>query len=437
MTPVCNKTDGHFLLTIHICYDKIKYCVKEVKNLQYKRLKMACYSVGLSMSVVGNMPPILFLTFRKLYGLSYTVLGLFIVINFLTQLAVDFIFSFFSHKFNIEKTVKSIPVITLAGLLIYAFMPMVFPQNAFRWLFIGTVIFSAAAGLGEVLISPVIAAIPSDDPDKEMSKLHSAYAWGVIPVVIISTLFILFLGGEKWHFLVLMFMAVPAISAILFSKAEIPKMETPKRVSGVLKLFKRKTLWLCIIAIFLGGAAECTMAQWASAYIENALAVPKVWGDIFGVTFFALTLGLGRTLYSKYGKDVTRILVWGAAGATVCYFAASVTMNSYIGLIACALTGFCTALMWPGCLVVAADNFKESGVFIYAIMAAGGDLGASVVPQLVGIISDTAMKNQHILSLAQSLSISPEQLGMRAGMLIGTVFPLMAILVYSKLRRAR
>jgi len=403
--------------------------------MQYKRLKMACYTVGLSMSVVGNMPPILFLTFRQFYGLSYTVLGLFIVLNFFTQLIIDLIFLFFSHKFNIEKTVKAIPLITLAGLLIYAIMPTVFPGSAFWWLLMGTVIFSSAAGLGEVLISPVIAAIPSDDPDREMSKLHSAYAWGVIPVVIISTLFILFVGGDRWPLLVLLFATVPLVSAILFAGTKIPEIETPEKVSGVLKLFKKGTLWICIFAIFLGGAAECTMAQWASAYIENALAIPKVWGDIFGVAFFALTLGLGRTLYSKYGKDVTRVLIWGAVGATVCYFVAAVSVNPFVGLVACAFTGISTALMWPGCLTVSADFFKESGVFIYAIMAAGGDLGASAVPQLVGIVSDVAMKNEYISSLSGSMALSPEQLGMRLGMLVGMIFPLTAIFVYCRLRK--
>ncbi len=56
-------------------------------------------------------------------------------------------------------------------------------------LVIGTVIFSASSELAEVLISPVIAAIPSDNPEREMSKLHSIYAWGVVGIVIVSTSF--------------------------------------------------------------------------------------------------------------------------------------------------------------------------------------------------------------------------------------------------------
>ena len=168
------------------------------KNL---RLKLACYSANVTMSVVGNLSPILFLTFRSLYGISYGLLGLLVLINFATQLAVDLIFSFFSHKFYIEKTVKAIPVIAAGGFLVYALWPFFLPEQVYVGLVIGTVIFSAASGLAEVLISPVIAALPADDPDREMSKLHSVYAWGVVGMVLISTLFLRFVGAEYWQWL--------------------------------------------------------------------------------------------------------------------------------------------------------------------------------------------------------------------------------------------
>ena len=69
-------------------------------NNKIKRLKYACYSANVTMSVVGNLSPVLFLTFRSLYGISFSLLGLLVLINFVTQLIIDLIFSFFSHKFN-------------------------------------------------------------------------------------------------------------------------------------------------------------------------------------------------------------------------------------------------------------------------------------------------------------------------------------------------
>ena len=193
-----------------------------------KRLKLACYSANVTMSVVGNLSPVLFLTFRTLYGISYSLLGLLVLVNFVTQLIVDLIFSFFSHKFNIPKTVKSIPLIAVVGFLVYALWPFFFPSHVFLGLVLGTVIFSAAGGLGEVLISPVIAAIPSDDPDREMSKLHSIYAWGAVAVIVISTAVLFGVGGEYWQWLALGFTLVPLFSAALFLRSEIPPMQTPE-----------------------------------------------------------------------------------------------------------------------------------------------------------------------------------------------------------------
>ena len=236
----------------------------------YLRTKLACYTVNISMSVVGNLPPLLLLTFREMYDISYSLLGLLVLINFFTQLVVDLIFSFFSHRFNIAKAVRLTPVLTVSGLLIYALWPWLFPQMVYAGLVVGTIVFSASGGFVEVLISPVIAAIPAKDPDREMSKLHSVYAWGVVGVIAVSTLFILLAGAKYWQWLALILTIIPLTSAILFAGAEIPPMETPEKVGGVLKYLKNPGLWLCVGAIFLGGAAECTMAQWASGYLEQA-----------------------------------------------------------------------------------------------------------------------------------------------------------------------
>ena len=395
-----------------------------------KHLKYACYSTNVTMSVTTNLSPILFLTFRTLYGISYSMLGLLVTINFVTQLCIDLIFSFFSHRFNIPKTVKAIPVIATAGFGLYALLPTLFPDYAYLGLALGTVIFSAASGLAEVLISPVIAALPADDPDREMSKLHSVYAWGVVGMVVFGTVFLLIGGPESWPWLTLALMTIPALSAVLFAGSEIPPMETPEKASGALKLLKNRGVWLCVLAIFLGGASECTMAQWCSGYSEQALGVPKLWGDLFGVALFSVMLGTGRSLYAKIGKNIGKVLSLGAAGATMCYFVAAVTGVPLVGLLACAVTGLCTSMLWPGSLVVASSRFPQGGVFIYAMMAAGGDMGASVGPQLVGVITDGIIAAPWAAELAGKLQVTTEQLGMKAGMLCGMLFPLAAIFVF-------
>ncbi len=401
---------------------------------KYKITKKACYLTGVSMAVAANLSPVLFLTFKNMYNLSYTLLGFLVVINFFTQLLVDLIFTFFTRYFNIHKTVRVTPFIVFAGLVIYAVFPMIFPNMAFLWILIGTVIFSVAAGLSEVLMSPVIAAIPSENPEHEMSKLHSMYAWGVVVVVIVSTLFLSVFGSENWMYLALLWSVVPFTAFVLFLKSKLPQMENFEGTSKETKIFN-KGIVLCTLCIFFGGAAECTMSQWASGFIENAIGVPKIYGDIIGVALFAALLGAGRTLYSKCGKKIINILFFGMMGAGVCYFTASLTLSPVVGIIACGLTGIFTSMLWPGTLIYVEEKFENVGVAIYALMAAGGDLGASLAPQLVGVISDKFSLTGLALQISDMFNISMEQVGMRAGLLVAGLFPVLGVLCVACMKR--
>lgn len=397
----------------------------------YRRVKYGCYVTNVAMSVVCNLSPVLFLTFRQLYGISFSLLGSLVLIGFFTQLLIDLAFSFFSHKFNIPAAVKLTPVLTVVGLVLYALLPVLLPKKlAYLGIAFGTVVFSASGGLSEVLLSSVVAAIPSENPDREMSKLHSVYAWGVVAVIVVSTFYLLAFGGENWIWLAFLFALIPLAASALYFGQEIPPLKTPERASGVKEYLKNKRLWLCVFAIFLGGAAECTMSQWSSSYLERALGIPKALGDVFGVAVFAVALGIGRSLYAKIGKNIEKVLFFGGLGAAGCYLIAALSPFAVVGLIACAFTGFCTSMLWPGSLIVGEKKFPTGGVFIFAMMAAGGDCGASVAPQLVGVVTDVVAGSAWGADLALRLGISLEQIGMRAGMLVGSLFPIAAIVLY-------
>ncbi len=398
---------------------------------QYQRTKTGCYMTNVTMSVTAGLSPLLFLTFREQYGISFTLLGLLVLINFCTQLIIDLIFSFYSHRFNIPLVVKCTPLIAAVGLLLYTLLPMAFPDYAYAGIVIGTIVFSASSGLAEVLISPVIAAIPSDNPDREMSKLHSAYAWGVVVVVLFSTVFLNFFGDANWHFLALLLALIPITASVLMMTSSIPPMETPHEgVAGVVKLIKNPRFFIYMLCIFFGGASEVSMAQWSSSFLEQSLGLPKVLGDIFGVAAFSVMLGLGRTFYAKFGKNIDRVLILGSAGTVVCYLVAALSGNAIVGLIFCAFTGFCTSMLWPGSLIISSARFPKEGVALFALMAAGGDLGASVGPQLVGVITDTIIALPGAVETATLLGLSIDQLSIKLGVLSAIIFPIGAVLTF-------
>ncbi len=395
----------------------------------YTRTKRSCYFTYLAMSSIFSLPPLLFVTFREMYGISYTLLGTLVLINFCTQLTIDLIFSFFTKYFNIHLTVKVMPLLTSAGLLTYALVPTFCPQYAYAGLVAGTVLFSVAAGLCEVLLSPLVAALPSDNPERDMSKLHSLYAYGVVMVVLVSTAYLKIFGSHNWMYLTLFWAILPFFSFILFSTSPLPEMDLSTSDSTGKAKQKNSRLMLCVLCIFFGSAAENAMTNWISGYVENALNIPKVWGDILGMAVFAVLIGLARTAYAKYGKNISLVLLVSMAGAFICYLFAGLSDSPIVAMLACVLTGIFTSMLWPGSLILMEERLPHPGVTAYALMAAGGDFGASIAPQLVGVVVDAVSGSSWAPDLASRFSMSTEQLGMKAGMLIASIFPLIGVVL--------
>ncbi|MBO8424376.1 MAG: MFS transporter [Firmicutes bacterium] len=401
----------------------------------YKRTKRACFYTYVAMSSAFGLPPLLFAAFRDMYGISYTLLGTLVLVNFLTQLSIDLIFTFFHKKFNLKVTVRVMPLLTAAGLCVYALAPMFFPERAYIGLLTGTVLFSVSAGLSEVLLSPTVAALPSDNPERDMSALHSLYAYGLVGVILLSSLYLWLFGTENWMYLTLFWAALPLVSFVLFTISPMPEITMDEPASGEAVKKRNIGLMLCVICIFMGSAAENSMTNWISVYAESALGIPKLWGDILGMALFAILLGAGRSLYARFGKNISVVLLCGMGGAALFYIIAGLSVNSTVAMIACVLVGLCSSMLWPGTLILMEENLPRSGVGAYALLAAGGDFGAAIAPQLVGVIVDAVSASAVAETLSASLSLTAEQIGIKAGILSAAFFPLIGVAVLLIIRK--
>ncbi len=407
-------------------------------NNSFKLTKFACYAAYFTMASVFCVPPMLFITFREMYGISYTMLGSLVLTNFVTQLTVDLIFTLFAKHFNTAITVRVMPILTALGLVTYALSPTLFPNATYIGLFIGTVIFSVSAGLSEVLLSPTIAAIPSENPQRDMSLLHSLYAFGVFTIVLLSSLFLKLAGRERWTLLVFLLAALPLIPAVLFMISPMPDMESGGKIDVRHNVSGRKkqiATALCVLCIFLGSCAENTMSNWISGYMETALGIDKALGDILGVAMFAILLGIARISYAKFGGDICKVLLIGMCGAAACYLTVGLTSSRILAFIACILTGLFTSMLWPGTLIMMEEKIPGAGVTAFALMAAGGDLGASFAPQMLGIITDKISLSAFAEELSTSLDLSAEQIGLKAGMLISSIYPILGALLVALIIR--
>lgn len=395
--------------------------------MNYKLTKYACYVNYLIGACVFTLPSMLFVTFHEMYGVSYTLLGTLVLTNFCTQFIIDLVFTIFGKKFNLSLTLKIMPMLVTVGFFVYALIPMLAPRYAYIGLLIGTILFSVSAGLSEVLLSAVIAALPSDNPERDMSALHSLYGYGVVTTVVLSSIYLKVFGTANWMYLAMFWGIMQIIPCVMFFLAPIPNMDLHNEETKKTDKKRYFGIALCFLCIFLGSAAENSMTNWISSFMESALQIPKAVGDLLGLMVFAILLALTRTWYAKYGKDISTVLLIGMIGASVCYVTAGLCPYPIVSMIACILVGIFSSMLWPGTLILMEEKYPGLGVVAYAIMAAGGDFGASVAPQMIGIVVDNVAVSSWALEMSSTIGITAEQIGMKTGILSASIFPILGI----------
>ena len=385
----------------------------------YKSTIYACYLGNFVLAAVINATPILFLTLMGKYDLSFEQMGRLVLVNFITQVAIDLIFSRFADRYGVRVFVVAAQLLAFSGLMLFGLAPVIF-TNAYTGFTLATILFSCGGGLLELLLSPIVNAIPTDEKAGAMSLLHSFYSWGQLTIVLVSSLLLAILGADRWYLIMMFWSLLPLVNAFVFAKVPLAPMVAQEHRTKARTIFKSKYFIICLVVIMAGGAAEISMAQWASSFLEAAMGIPKIIGDYAGVGIFALAMGIGRTWYGKMGDraDIYKVMTAGAALCLLCFLTVAFSPFPALSLVACALCGFGVSLLWPGCIVIATRKFPLAGTSMFAILAAAGDIGASLGPWLVGFTAD---KTPALLEAAQiPVSGNP---GLRVGFLLAVIFP--------------
>lgn len=170
---------------------------------------------------------------------------------------------------------------------------------------------------------------------------------------------------------------------------------------------------MAIVLMVCAGASELSMAQWASAFAEDALGFSKTVGDLIGPCMFAVTMGISRVIYGKYGSkmNLIRFMIGSGALCLCCYLMAALSSHPGISLIGCILCGFSVGIMWPGTISITSPRLPDGGTALFALLAMAGDLGGGFGPSLVGMVTQQSGDD------------------LKAGMLTGSIFPLVMIII--------
>jgi len=186
------------------------------------------------------------------------------------------------------------------------------------------------------------------------------------------------------------------------------------------KLFTVKVFWLLFILMICSGASELAMSQWASLFAEEGLGVSKTLGDLLGPCFFAVLMGISRTIYGFYGSkmNLKKTIAGSSILCVMSYLIAVFSPNPIIALLGCALCGFSVGIMWPGVFSLSSKYYPQGGTAMFAILAVGGDLGCTSGPGVVGIVANVS----HSLHY---------------GILAAVIFPILLVISISRLYTRR
>lgn len=252
---------------------------------------------------------------------------------------------------------------------------------------VGLFALGLGAGILDMVLSPVVAAINPERRAVAMNWLHSFYCVGAVVTILAGSLALK--AGLGWRGSCLVLMPLPLGLLVAFASQRFPAMSaeggrTPMRV-----LIKRGWFVAALAAIFLGGATELGMAQWLPAYAETSLGFSQ-WTGGMALLAFSVAMALGRMVIGALGGRMNpfRIMAWGCGLSVILFLTGSFLPSPVGALIACIAAGFTGSCLWPTMLAVTADRYPEGGASMFGALAALGNAGGIFMPWLVGAIAD-------------------------------------------------
>lgn len=405
-----------------------------MKPTNFRHTRIACNVGYITQAIVINLAPIFFVIFSDRYGISNASLGTLVLVNFLVQIFTDIASVRLTARLSMRACAVTAHVFSFTGLVLLGLLPMIIPHT-FTALLIATVIYSIGGGLIEVVISPIVDAIPIEETETvssakaaAMALLHSFYCWGQLTVVLVSTLLLALIGSDCWHLLPFLWAIIPFVNMFAFIRVPFPKFVSESERTPIRRILTSRLFLLGMLLMICSGAAELTVAQWASMLAEKGLGVSKVVGDILGPCAFALFMGIGRMIYGILGTrlPLTKSLLVCSVTCVLSYIMISLFKNPVVALAGCSVCGISVSLMWPGVLSLTAREFPKGGAALFSLLAISGDIGCSAGPWLTGLVSN-AVDTVRLSRLPVFSGLAPEQIALKVGVLASVLFPIIMI----------
>ncbi len=148
---------------------------------------------------------------------------------------------------------------------------------------------------------------------------------------------------------------------------------------------------------------------------------PKALGDLAGPCMFAITMGISRMIFGKYGDkmDLMKFMAGSGILCVFCYLLAALSSNPASGLIGCIVCGFSVGIMWPGTISISSKISEQVERLCSLFLPWQETLDGSIGPGIVGRITQNAGNN------------------IRVGMGVGLIFPVVLLVMIFLLKKVK
>ncbi|MEN9674544.1 MAG: hypothetical protein RIS76_440 [Verrucomicrobiota bacterium] len=350
-----------------------------------QRLTWLCYGAMMILAIGLNLLPVFLTTLRTEYGgaagLSGEQLGRLGALAFAGLVMGIILTGPLADRWGAKPFAQLGNGLTAISLLAAALAP--------NYAALGAALFGLGLGAGllDMVLSPVVAALNPERRAAAMNWLHSFYCVGAVATILTGTLALRI--GIGWRGACLGLIPLPLALIAALAPLQFPAMSTVGERVPLGRLLRDRWFAGALVAILLGGATELGMAQWLPAYAETTLGF-AAWVGGAGLLAFSLAMALGRMVVgATEGRfDPYRVMMVGCAGTVLLFLMGSFAPWPWFALAACVAAGFTGSCLWPTLLAVAADRHPEGGATLFGALAALGNAGGIAMPWLVGVIAD-------------------------------------------------
>ena len=128
-------------------------------NKAYYRTLYASYIGYITQAIVNNLAPLLFVVFQREFDLSVTQIGFLVTFNFVVQILTDLVAARYVETWGYKPGVVAAHIFCALGLVGLGVFPGLL-GNPYLGLLTAITVYAIGGGLIEVLVSPIVEALP-------------------------------------------------------------------------------------------------------------------------------------------------------------------------------------------------------------------------------------------------------------------------------------